>query len=148
MFPCARGTRKVPVVGIVERDGNVIAKVMRTLSHENLKAMVQKNVEEEDAVLITDKYKGYNRLSKIVDHIKVDHQKMYSYRGINTNTIESFWAIIKRGIMGQYHKVSPAYLPEYITEFVFKYNNRIDDDMFKTLVVNAMKEPQEHANSQ
>lgn len=134
-----RGTRKVPVVGIVERDGNVVAKVMEKLTHDNLKAMVQKNVEEEDAVLITDKYRGYNRLSKIIDHIKVDHEKMYSYRGINTNTIESFWAIIKRGIIGQYHKVSLKYLPDYITEFVFKYNNRNDDDMFKTLVINSMQ---------
>ena len=134
-----RGTRKIPVVGIAERDGKVVAKVMDKLSHENLKAMVQKHVEEEDAVLITDKYSGYNRLDKIIEHIKVDHEKMYSYRGVNTNTIESFWAIIKRGIMGQYHKVSLKYLPDYITEFVFKYNNRNEDDMFETLVKNAMK---------
>lgn len=136
-----RGTRKVPVVGIVERDGNVVAKVMQKLTQKNLREMVEKNVEEDDAVIITDKYKGYNRLSKIIDHIKVDHEKMYSYRGINTNTIESFWALIKRGIIGQYHKVSLKYLPDYITEFVFKYNNRNEDDMFQTLVINAMKTP-------
>lgn len=133
-----RGTRKIPVVGIVERDGNVIAKVMQKLTHKNLKKMVQKHVEEEDAVLFTDRYKGYNKLDRIIEHVKVDHEKMYSYRGINTNTIESFWAIIKRGIIGQYHKVSLKYLPEYITEFVFKYNNRNDDDMFTTLVKNSM----------
>lgn len=143
-----RGTRKVPVVGIAERDGNVVAKVMEKLTHKNLKAMVQKHVEEEDAVLITDKYKGYNKINSIIEHIKVDHEKMYSYRGINTNTIESFWAIIKRGIMGQYHKVSLKHLPDYITEFVFKYNNRNEDDMFETLVKNAMKDKQAHASSQ
>lgn len=134
-----RGTRKIPVVGIVQRDGNVVAQVMRNLTQDNLRKMIQKHVKEEEAVLITDKYKGYNKLDRIIEHIQVDHVKMYSYRGINTNTIESFWAIIKRGIIGQYHKVTLKYLPEYVAEFVFKYNNRNDDDMFETLVQNAMQ---------
>jgi hypothetical protein len=64
---------------------------------------------------------------------------MYSYKGVNTNSIESFWAIVKRGIIGQYHQVSVKYLPNYIAEFVFKYNNRKVDDMFKTLVQFSMK---------
>lgn len=114
-----RGTRKVPVVGIVERDGNVVAQVMKKLSSDNLRAMVEKHVREEDAVIITDKYTGYKKLNQVIDHVQVDHERMYSYRGINTNTIESFWAIIKRGIIGQYHRVTLRYLPEYITEFVF-----------------------------
>ncbi|MBC3789450.1 IS1595 family transposase [Spirosoma utsteinense] len=130
--------KKTPVVGIVERDGNVIAEVMKTLTHANLKKMVQKYVDGEDAVLITDTYKGYSRFDKIIEHVQIDHSVAYSYKGVNTNTIESFWAIIKRGIMGQYHQVSVKYLPNYISEFVFKYNNRKDDDMFETLVANAM----------
>ena len=68
-------------------------------------------------------------MEKIIEHIQIDHTKMFSYRGINTNTIESFWAIIKRGISGQYHHTSLKYLPDYITEFVYKYNNRKDDDL-------------------
>jgi hypothetical protein len=64
---------------------------------------------------------------------------MYSYKGVNTNSIESFWAIMKRGIMGQYHHVSEKRLPEYVAEFVFKYNNRKVDIMFDKLIVNSMK---------
>lgn len=65
---------------------------------------------------------------------------MYSYKGVNTNSIESFWAIIKRGIIGQYHKVSTKHLPNYIAEFVFKYNNRKEgEEMFETLVRNAFR---------
>ena len=75
-----------------------------------------------------------------MEYIAIDHKRMYSYKGVNTNSIESFWAIIKRGIIGQYHKVSLKHLPEYIAEFVFKYNNRKDDDiMFETLVKNALQ---------
>jgi len=134
-----RGSQKlIPVAGIVERDGAVVAKVMDTLKAKDLKEMVEKNVRTEEAVIITDTYKGYNSLKKIIEHIKIDHTKMYSYKGINTNTIESFWAIVERGIMGTYHSVSLKYLPKYVVEFVFKYNNRKHDDMFETLVRASM----------
>ena len=135
-----RGTKKIPVVGIVERDGNVVAQVMKTLTYENLKKMVQKHVKEEESILVTDEFRSYNKMENIIDKISVEHKKkVYSYKGVNTNTIESFWAIIKRGIMGQYHHVSTKYLPNYIQEFVFKFNNRKVDDMFETLVKNSMK---------
>ena len=134
-----RGTAKIPVAGIVQRNGNVIAEVMNQTSYSDLKKLVNKYVDTEDSLMITDEYKGYNRFSNIIEHIKIDHEKLYSYKGINTNSIESFWAIVKRGIIGQYHQVSLKYLPNYVTEFVFKYNNRKNDDMFETLVKNSMK---------
>ncbi|MCW5898280.1 MAG: IS1595 family transposase [Flavobacteriales bacterium] len=134
-----RGTKKVPVVGIVQRDGTVVAQVMRSLTAKNLRAMVERHVATEDALLITDNYSGYSRLDRIIDHIKIDHARAYSYKGVNTNTIESFWALMKRGIVGQYHQVSPKHLPRYVCEFAFKYNNRHHDDMFETLVENAIR---------
>lgn len=135
-----RGSQKmVPVVGIVERDGNVVAEVMQHLTSQNLTAMVKKHVDEDDSVIITDSYRGYSQLHRIIEHVKIDHHEMYSYKGVNTNTIESFWAIIERGIIGQYHHVSRKYLPQYITEFVFKFNNRNNDDMFETLVKKAVQ---------
>ena len=135
-----RGTDNIPVVGIVERNGNVVAEVMKTLTYENLKKMVKKYVDEDKSLLITDNFKSYNSMKKIIDHIKVDHKEMYSYRGVNSNSIESFWAIIDRGIMGQYHSVSPKKLPNYIAEFVYHYNNRKDTDaIFDELVSNLFK---------
>ena len=134
-----RGTNKIPVVGIVSRNGDVIAEVMQKTKYSDLKKLVNKYVDKEDSIMITDEYTGYNRFSEIIEHIKIDHEKLYSYKGVNTNSIESFWAIVKRGIIGQYHQVSLKYLPNYVTEFVFKYNNRRNDDMFETLVKNSMK---------
>jgi transposase-like protein len=134
-----RGTAKIPVAGIVQRNGNVIAEVMSKTTYTDLKKLVKKYVDTEDSLMITDEYSSYNKFSNIIEHIKIDHQKLYSYKGINTNSIESFWAIVKRGIIGQYHQVSLKYLPNYVTEFVFKYNNRKVDDMFETLVKNSMK---------
>lgn len=135
-----RGTKKIPVVGIVERGGDVVAAVMRNLTYANLKAMVQRHVDENDSVLVTDEYSGYNQMERIIEHVKIDHQKLYSYKGVNTNSIESFWAIIKRQIMGQHHHVTAKHLPKYVAEAVFKYNNRHEDDMFETLVKNSMLE--------
>jgi hypothetical protein len=112
---------------------------MQSLTAQNLKEMVKKHVDSEDAVLVTDEYRGYSKISRIIEHVKIDHNRLYSYKGVNTNTIESFWAIIKRGIIGQYHQVSLKYLPNYIAEFVFKYNNRKEDDMFETLVQKSIK---------
>lgn len=131
---------KTNVVGIVERDGNVVAEVMKNITGENLKDMVQRCVDEEEALLITDELPAYKKVDAIIDRLVINHKKMYSYKGVNTNSIESFWAIIKRQIIGQHHHVTPRHLPKYIAEAVFKYNNRKEDDMFVTLVKNSMQE--------
>ncbi|MCF6365722.1 MAG: IS1595 family transposase [Bacteroidales bacterium] len=131
--------KKIPVVGLVQRDGNVVAEVMKKLSYKELKQLVEKHVKNKDeSLVITDEFKGYSQFSKIIEHIKIEHSEMYSYRGINTNTIESFWAFIKRQIMGQHHHVSKKKLHLYVAETVFKFNNRKDDDMFETLVKLSM----------
>jgi transposase-like protein len=105
-----RGSQKqIPVAGIVQRDGAVIAEVMTSLGAKKLEELVQKHVDMADSLLITDQYKGYSKMHKIIEHIKIDHSKLYSYNGVNTNTIESFWAIVERGIMGQYHHVTLKY---------------------------------------
>ena len=134
-----RGSQKlIPVTGIVQRDGAVVAEVMDSLGAKKLEALVKKHVDLADTLLITDTYKGYARMKKIIEHIKIDHSKLYSYNGVNTNSIESFWAIVERGIIGQYHHVSLKYLPKYVVEFCFKYNNRNYDDMFETLIMASM----------
>ena len=54
----------------------------------------------------------------------------YVVGAVHTNTIEGFWSLIKRGIMGSFHKVSRKYLPLYVAEFQFRYNNRHNPDIF------------------
>ena len=136
-----RGTSKIPVIGIVERNGDVVAQVTQNITAKELKDMVKKYVDVDDSVLISDEYRGYSKMDAIIEHVKIDHQRLYSYKGVNTNSIESFWAIIKRQIIGQHHQVSLKHLPRYVAEAVFKYNNRKVDDMFETLVNNAIKTP-------
>jgi transposase-like protein len=53
---------------------------------------------------------------------------------VHTNNIESFWSLIKRGVIGQYHHVSKKYLPFYLNEFSYRFNNRKNSEMFGDLI--------------
>ena len=65
----------------------------------------------------------------------VNHSQNEWVRGeVHTNTIESFWSLIKRGVVGQYHNVSKKYLPFYLNEFSFRFNNRKNENMFADLI--------------
>ncbi len=125
---------KETVVGVVQRGGDVFAEVIKKTNFTELKKVIDKHVLKDDSVLLMDKDTSQVKLGKIIDNIVIDHTKLYSYDGLNTNSIESFWAIIKRQIIGQHHHVSPKLLNKYVQEVVFKYNNRNDNDMFETLV--------------
>ena len=133
-----RGTKKTPVVGMVERNGNVKAKVIknRKIDGKSLKSLVRRNIDLENSTLFTDEFKGYLGIGTIIRHKVINHTKWYVDGDVHTNTIESFWALLKRGIIGQYHKVSLQYLPKYIDEFSYRWNRRkMDNDalFFSTL---------------
>ncbi len=121
-----RGTSKTPVVGMVERDGNVKTAVASKyeLKSKDLMALVRKHVDVNETILVTDEYKGYLGMKNIIAHLSINHQKSYAEGDVHTNTIESFWAILKRGIIGQFHKVSTKYLQSYLYEFEYRYNRR------------------------
>lgn len=135
-----RGTRKTPVVGMVERGGRVKAEAVKKtdLTAKRLSALVRRNVDIVNATLITDEFHGYIGIKRFMPHETVKHRIWYvdSYR--HTNTIESFWAILKRGFVGQYHKVSLRYLPCYIDEFCYRFNHRKNDDVFNLTIRRAV----------
>jgi hypothetical protein len=73
--------------------------------------------------------------SKEFPHGVVDHSKgQYVIGAIHTNTIEGFWSIFKRGVIGTFHKMSAKYMPLYVAEFQFRYNNRDNRDIFGTAI--------------
>ena len=77
-------------------------------------------------------------------HLRIDHTKMFVDGDIHTtlcaNTIESFWAIVKRAFYGTYHRISVKYLQDYINEISFRYNNRHIDSSFDLVLRNAVFE--------
>ena len=121
-----RGTKKTPVIGAVERGGRVKVKVVKKdkMKGKNLRAFVKETVDTSNSHLMTDEYKGYLGMSKIVPHSVIKHQKWYVDGNTHTNTIESFWALLKRGMFGQFHSVSKKHLQKYVDEFCYRYNLR------------------------
>ena len=125
------GTRKAIVVGAVKRKGNVIARVIQNTSATTLNAVVKMAVSTKVSLISTDEHRGYLQLGKKFPHSFVRHSAgQYVHGAIHTNTIEGFWSIVKRGIVGTFHKVSKKFLPLYVNEFEFRYNNRKNADIF------------------
>jgi ISXO2-like transposase domain len=87
-------------------------------------------------LIATDESFRYRHLNQMgFKHDFVTHKNDEFVRGkVHTQTIESFWSLLRRGIMGSYHKVSRNYLPLYLAEFSFRYNNRKNPDMFGELL--------------
>jgi len=80
---------------------------------------------------MSDEWTAYQGLSKAFDHFIVKHREgQYVSGACHTNTIEGFWSLLKRGIIGQYHHVTEKYLNLYIDEFCYRYNNRETVDLF------------------
>lgn len=127
-----RGTKKVPVIGAVERNGRVVARVANPgeLSAKGIQKFLDRFVDKAGTILITDEYKGYNRVALTMKHAVICHAEEYAYGPVHTNSIESFWAIIKRAWYGTHHHYSRKYMPLYIAEACYKYNRRTSATSF------------------
>ena len=76
---------------------------------------------------MTDEYPGYNGMRRLLPHDVIKHADWYVDGDIHTNTIEGFWALLKRGMFGQFHSVSRKHLQRYVDEFCFRYNLRKEE---------------------
>src|SRR5271155_4104883 len=125
------GSGKAVVAGAVRRKGNVIARVVKNVRAATLEIFVRESVSTKVSLLCTDKWVGYKHLGKEFPHSIVDHGRgEYVVGAVHTQTIEGFWSLVKRGMIGTFHKVSAKYLPLYVAEFQFRYNNRSNPDIF------------------
>ncbi len=134
-----RGTKKTPVIGIAEREGKIKAQPAKNIQGTTLRSFVRENVDINNALLITDEFTGYSRMSTIINHQVVNHHIWYVDGYKHTNNIESFWALLKRSIIGQYPKVSIRYLNKYIDEFCYRQNNRKNPDIFNLTIFKALE---------
>lgn len=113
---------KTPVLGMREKGGRVKAMPIPAVSAPVLHRAIQENVEPGSAVQ-TDEYRAYNRLTGYT-HETVNHKAGEYVRGnVTTNSIESVWAVLKRGLTGVYHHASPKHLARYVNEFTFRLND-------------------------
>ena len=139
---------KQPVFGALQRNAEgVPSKVrvfpVRKTNTQVLTAAVQGTVSTGARLVVTDENYGYRPLGKqwqheTVNHIALEYVRKGDPRSIHVNSIESFWSLFKRGVIGSYHKVSVKHLRRYLDEFSFRFNNRAAEDLFSLVMLNLV----------
>jgi transposase-like protein len=130
-----RGTSKTPVIGIVERGGNVRFRVMERVTSSGLAAAIAENADLRSR-LITDESNAYTILGRDFEggHQTVHHTRGEYVRGdVHSNTVEGVFSLLKRGLYGTFHSVSKDYLGRYLAEFEFRHNHRGEGDGPRTV---------------
>jgi len=116
-------SNKSTVIGAISRKGNIVCKIIESTDTPTLDRFVRRAVSDEVSLVATDEHSGYRLLKPSLPHEVVRHGQGEYVRGeVHTNNIESFWSLLKRGVMGTYHHVSKKYLPLYLAEFQFRHN--------------------------
>lgn len=136
-----RGTKKTPIVGVVERNGDIVLQVTERLTSKFLLGMLQNHVKTNNAIVMTDEFKSYGKFDDLVQHLTINHSKKQFSNGIvHVNTIEGFWTILKNSIRGNYIAISKKYLPFYLVQAQYIYNRRnAQHDVFEEFLKHAMQ---------
>lgn len=129
---------KVPVAGVLQRGGNVRAKIVPNTGATHLRRFVYENVAPKSQ-LHTDEWYGYTGLHRLYEHSIIKHNdKQYVDGDCHTNTLEGYWSLVKRGCIGIYHSWSAKHLQKYLDEFTFRYNTRTlsENERFNAMLSN------------
>jgi transposase-like protein len=125
-----KGSEKVPVVALVERDGEVRTKVIPNVTQKNLRLFIGINADP-NSIVNTDKsrlyypvLRGFKRHDRVNHYIKEYARHNADGTVSHVNTCESFFSLLKRGIYGSFHHVSKEHLSRYCDEFSFRWNHR------------------------
>ncbi|MDH5573359.1 MAG: IS1595 family transposase [Gammaproteobacteria bacterium] len=129
-------SNKIAVLGMVERNGDVITRVIPDAKRKNLIPHILKHVKTASTVS-TDELRAYRVLSNHYDHDSVCHKEKQWRKGKHhTNTIEGYWSHIKRSILGTHIHVSKKHMSKYLAEFEYRYNMRdVPHIMFNRLLL-------------
>jgi transposase-like protein len=130
---------KVPVVGMIERKGRVHARKVAHVSGGQLVGLIRSRVLPE-ARVITDQHPGYSAVQRTHRHDVINHIQNFARGDVHTNSIENFWSLLKRGIIGSYHKVSIKHLDRYLSEFTYRFNRREVRDLFEMTLMRMLRE--------
>lgn len=129
---------KQPVFGMLQRNGKIVAKKVKDAKSKTLLSIISRHVDSGSEIM-SDQWVAYKRLSSKFVHLIVDHSKgEYVSEKCHVNTIEGFWSLFKRGIVGQYHHISNTYIDMYLDEFSFRYSNRNNPSMFNLTIERAL----------
>lgn len=123
--------RKVPVLGLVERDGKIQTTVINNAKKATIQPIIKDTVAKGTTVH-TDEWGAYSQLDSAgyvhayVNHSDKEYVRYTPSGKVHTNTIEGFWGNFKMGVTGNHHHVSNKHLSKYLSEWAFRYNHRND----------------------
>jgi transposase-like protein len=129
-----RGTKKTPVVALIERGGRVRAHKIERVDAATLKQAIRDNVDR-DSMIMTDEFPSYRGIGMEYrwGHFTVNHGAgEYATGGAHVNTAESYFALLKRGITGSFHHIPKQHLDRYCAEFSFRWDHRSITDSQRT----------------
>src|ERR1017187_6117430 len=131
---------KEPVFGVVERDGRAKTFHVPHINRHHVIAKLQDNIAVNASVLYTDDSALYGRLpANIQKHEIVNHSAKEWVRGdVHTGTIDGYWGLLKRGVIGSFHQISVKHLNRYLSKFQFKWNHRKAQDIFMLVIAALM----------
>lgn len=125
--------QKQVVMGAIQRGGELRLQHIPEATVTDFRDFIEEHVSGDVERVMTDQHRAYpNALGKLVDrHETVNHIIGEYVRGdVTTNSIESAFSLFKRGVIGQYHKLSAKHLKRYLREFEYRFNRRDDADVF------------------
>jgi transposase-like protein len=115
---------KAPVMGAIETGGKVKTRVINAVTKKNATSFISDNVQS-GVTLVTDSHPSYFKVGNRYEHKIINHSHgQFVVNGFHTNGIENYWSVLKRGIYGIYHQVSPKHLQRYCDEFAYRFNSR------------------------
>jgi transposase-like protein len=134
---------KQPVFGLVQRKTDAgCSKVMATPVEKEIREVVTGVINDrvsQNATIYTDEHAAYRLLGKTRKHAIVIHTSgQYVQGDVHSNSIENFWSLFKRGLIGSYHQVSVKHLQRYLAEFTYRFNNREEENLFGMVVLNLL----------
>ncbi len=129
-----RCQKKQIVIGIRQRNGDLRLIRANNTKAKTVREIVNANIGGHVEVVLTDESMIYPYVLKqfpIEKHHTINHSKEYAHGDVHTNTVESAFSLLKRGIVGTWHKVSAKHLPAYLDEMCFRFNNRKNPYLFR-----------------
>jgi len=140
-----RGYRgnKTAVVGAVQRGGKIALQVIRGPDRETLHGFIHENVADDTEAIYTDDWPAYRGIEDAdTRHETVNHSmKQWVHGKVHTNTVEGVWSLLKRSVIGTYHKLSMKHLNAYLDELEWRYNNRDNPFLFRDTLRQLLSSP-------
>jgi transposase-like protein len=135
---------KSVVIGIRQRSGDLRLIHAEDAKSATVQQIIKANIGSHVEVIMTDESSIYPWALNHMDsgkHKTINHSKQYAHGDVHTNTVESAFSLLKRGIVGTWHKVDAKHLPAYLDEMCFRFNNRKNPYLFRDVLTKMIQTP-------